>query len=475
MIRNLPARNAWPVQALLATGMAVCSAAFGAGLVAVSSRFGSNGPIVLLGLALLPLLAIGVVRDPRWGPLAVFATFPLGQIGAEVLPLGLQIVELALVAVAVILGLRNLGLGDPPLPWVAPLWWVLSLILWMLISLFAAPDQQLAIKQIAHTAGGLLTIVVIVSACRWFGDLRVILGGAVAVASAVAALSVRTTGSLRAELGGARVQGRLEGIFTSPNQFGAFCVLFMFVAVGLALGSRERRSRRAAVVATALLLVGLLLSLSRGAWIGAAIGIAYVALVLPRARRAALGFGLPLALGAAIFSSALPNQPQVAVLQERLGSLTVRSPYDARSEVWAEAVREIRAEPVTGQGPGSFPIASIRSASESSAVFAVHAHNILLNWAAESGIPAAVLLIGFAVALAVLTRAAAKEALEAGDRRRRAVIAGLVAALLSVLGQGMVDYPWGNTVVFVSISTVVGALLAARYLPQVDEADGSES
>lgn len=461
-----------PLRVLGLIAVTAAATVVGAGLAAVAARFGEFGPLVLLGLVLVPLVLIAAFRDMRIAPILVFATFPLGARGIEALPLQLNLSEVAIILIAAIVVLGRLSGGQAPLTWAPQLWWVVALFMWTLLLLPSAIDQQLSIKQSAQLAGGALFIATVLAVVQKARDVKVILAGGVAVAAVVSLIALSGGQQMEAQLGGARVSGRLEGAFTSANQLGAFCALFLMCAIGLALGSRSRVGRRASYVAIAILFGGLALSLSRGAWLGTALAIAYLAVALPRARRAALAVGLPLAAAAAIISSSLPAQPQVQVVQRRLEALTVRSPYDDRTDIWNEAIREIREEPVLGQGPGGFSVASARSASEASTSFAVHAHNFLLNWAAESGIPGALLLLSFIASLAVVSRRAARAALRQGDERERCVIAGLTAALLSVIGQGIVDYPWGNSVVFLSISAVIALLIASLYRREaVDEAD----
>jgi O-antigen ligase len=115
-------------------------------------------------------------------------------------------------------------------------------------------------------------------------------------------------------------------------------------------------------------------------------------IALPEFRRSLVVIGLPVLIIALAFGAFNPDAPQVEVVGERFQSLTLLSPYDARDQIWAEAIREIKEQPITGYGPGSFPVASIRSASESSTVFAGHAHNFLLTWGAETGVVGVLML-----------------------------------------------------------------------------------
>jgi O-antigen ligase len=149
---------------------------------------------------------------------------------------------------------------------------------------------------------------------------------------------------------------------------------------------------------SALLLAALAASLSRGAWVGAACGVAGMALALgPRARRWSLaGLGLvalALALGGA---GLLPP-----VLADRLASITR---YLAIFDAGAVAItpqnfavvermaqmqagwRMFMAHPLTGVGPGSYTLAYPHVAVGAWYASRGHAHNYYIHIAAEAGI-----------------------------------------------------------------------------------------
>jgi hypothetical protein len=177
-----------------------------------------------------------------------------------------------------------------------------------------------------------------------------------------------------------------------------------------------------------------------------------------------------------LIGSFAPGNTQVQVITKRVGALTFASPYDNRQQIWAEAIREMKARPWVGYGPGDFPVSSLRTGSETSSVYALHAHNIWLTWGAEAGIPAVLLIIGLTGAVGFAARRASRGANKRGDRADRAIVAGVTAALITVVGQGFVDYTMGNLVVFVALWALVGALLVARREAYVvlETADDSE-
>lgn len=439
--------------------------ALGAGLAVVSSLFDDAALIIMLALPLAPLLMLAVVAYPVLGAMVVLATFPVGSIGAPIGFAVLQAVEAAVLVVGMLLIIRRLALGEAPLPWAAPLVWAVALLAWMLVALYSAVDEALALKQIISMAGGIVFASVVLAACRNMLDLQRFLAAFTLVGTAIAvtALTTSSAENFKSAYGGAQVlEGRLQGALDHPNQLGSLCALAAPVAAALLLSARSQAGKVAAAVALALTLAALALSLSRGAWIGTAIAFFLLLVTLPQARRLLATLIVPLVGVGLIVWSFAPTTTETQVVGERARSLTVLSPYDDRTDIWAEARREIEEHPWTGIGPGGFRVASRRAESEASSVYANHAHNLFLNWGAESGIPAVLLLLAFAAALAIAAREASRRARAAGAIRDRVLTMGIAAGLLAVFSQGFVDHTLGNSVVHIALWSLVGALLVAR-------------
>ena len=430
----------------------------GYALSRLAGVFGDFSPVALLALVALPAAALAVLADPRWGVVAVFALFPLGLVEIPGTPV--ELAQVVIAAVAALVLLRQLA-GADRLLLPAPLWWLVALLAWSLVALPSSLDRSLAVRQVAALAGEAVFVAVVVLVCRRHGDVRRLMAALVVVAAAVALTTPAASTRVRSGFGGAVVKGRARGIFTEPNQLGTFCMGAGLVALALALGSNSRRSRLAAGAAGAVIFVGLLLSLSRGSWIGFSCGMVVLLLTLKEARRAVLSVGLPLLLLAALAGNFTATAPQVEVVGERLQSLVgEKNPYDDRPQIWAEAQREMIADPLTGHGPGNFEVASQRATSESRTAFALHAHNLLLTWGAEAGLPAALIILGFAAHLGLLTSQARRRARAAGRVHDAALLAGLAAAMAAVMGQGLLDYTLRNSVVFTAVMGVLGGLLA---------------
>lgn len=239
------------------------------------------------------------------------------------------------------------------------------------------------------------------------------------------------------------------GTFVNRNHFA--CFLAMALACGVALvlarvaegvGERKRgwatwiggEGSRNLILALllALGLAGLLASLSRA---GIAIGIlALVTTVLTAGR-----FAPPrvrVAMAAALIS--LAAIPWLALGSERLidryseSAVSLAAP-SGRLQVWEDTLRMTRAHALAGTGLGTFAAAYPSYRSPRVRLFYAHAHNDLLQFAAEAGVPGLSLLI---LLLAILI-ARARRGLGGGYGP---LGAGFAAALLAILLHGLVDF-----------------------------------
>jgi putative inorganic carbon (HCO3(-)) transporter len=461
-LRTLPPTDSI-TSAASVTSLAALAGGLGVAVAAFAALFDEAAPIAMPLVVLLPILLGLVFVKPGIGAIAVLAAMPVGSQGLPVGPLELQAVEGAVLIVAALVVLRRLAAGNTPLPWDPALNWPLLLLTWALASLYWAIDEGLAVKQILSLVGGMVFACVILAECRTMLDLRRIAGAFVVVATAISVTALASRGEFESAYGGAQVvSGRLAGAFDHPNQLASFCAMVAPLAAVFVIAARSPRARLASGAALILIAGALTLSLSRGAWIGTALAFLFLLVKLAEARRLLAILIVPLvALGFFTWSLA-PTTTEIEVVGERARSLTRRSPYDHREVIYDEAIREVRAKPVTGYGPGSFPVASVRAGSESSTVSAEHAHNLLLTWAAELGVPGALLLIAFGAALALATAHASRDLRRSGAMRERVLLLGLAAGLIAVTGQCFFDYTLRNAVVHVSLWGFVGALLAYR-------------
>lgn len=183
-----------------------------------------------------------------------------------------------------------------------------------------------------------------------------------------------------------------------------------------------------------LVLLVLLLTQSRGAWLGTAVGL-FVFLVWKDKR---FLIAIPIGL---IFLFLLVKQTGDGTL---LGFLSLLdqgqdSSLPGRVEIWAKVISLIKDFPATGIGLDAlgqvYPIYfnSFLFPEYSSTLF--HAHNTLLSVAIEMGLPTLILYVSLLTSFGVMTRRAWKHARSIN----RVLIMGLVCGMLSHQVFGVMD------------------------------------
>lgn len=185
-------------------------------------------------------------------------------------------------------------------------------------SLLWAMDPELAAFEITILLQSLAVLVYLVKTARTVGDIEFLVRMvAVSVIIQAAMAAFLSLGPALVELGpvtlgrnGARVAGALG----SANGFGAYLALHLPLMLALSLGGRSRVDRRLGLAAFVGGFLAMIASGSRGAWVGATLGLG--AAIFVGHRRGWLG------------SRAIAILASVAVIS----GLTVRSVITARLE-----------------------------------------------------------------------------------------------------------------------------------------------
>ncbi len=151
------------------------------------------------------------------------------------------------------------------------------------------------------------------------------------VAAAVLAASLGLAGYVGAFPGAYDIftlYGRVSGTFKDPNVFGASLVLPATYLMHLLLTPRSWKVKAPALCALMLLVLGILLSFSRGAWFGLTVAtaiLAYVSIVMAKSAgqrmRLIAGLGGAAVVGATLIGIALQFDAVSSLLSER-ASLT---------------------------------------------------------------------------------------------------------------------------------------------------------
>jgi O-antigen ligase len=204
---------------------------------------------------------------------------------------------------------------------------------------------------------------------------------------------------------------RAYGMFGQPNPFAGYLGTILPLALAMSLIPQPGRFRTVSAICFGLIAMGIVLSLSRGAWVGVAISLGVMAMAWsPRARKlviplAALGI---LLVGLAMLGL-LPASlsTRITSVTDNFGVFDVRS-VQLSSENFAVVERMAHWQagwymfqdyPFLGVGPGNYPAVYEEYYIPPWREPLGHAHNYYLNMAAEAGVPgllALLLVLGLA-------------------------------------------------------------------------------
>lgn len=455
----------------LALGLALLVAALGLTLAVLPLR-------LALAATLAPLAGLLLLARPGAGLALVALAVPFGTlVGVSVGGLEVDGADLAVLGAAAAWlagGLVRKRLALRP---DAVLWSAAGLTAVIVLSVLPAQSLPLVLKEAAKWLE-LLVVYLLARDLLQEGDRRLVVAALLGAASLQAALGLAqfATGSGPQ---GFRLLDRFSrayGTFAQPNPFGGYLAFVLPLAFVLGLDRAAMRARPLlgllALLTAAVAGSAILVSFSRSAWIAAAAGLLGVTALC--SRRAALALGLGLAvLTTVAFLGSLNLLP--AFFTARLGvalayfgvvDLATVPVTDANFAVierlahWLAGYRMFADHPFLGVGAGNYPLAYPAYALPRWQDPLGHAHNVYLNFLAETG------LAGLAAFLVFVLTASYTAALRARTGRglARLLAWGALGALIALVVFNIFD----NLFVH-GMTALVGLVLG---LPQGDHDSG---
>ncbi len=271
----------------------------------------------------------------------------------------------------------------------------------------AAADQTIAIHGVyAHYQGILSLGALSISFLLWkqadwqskILQVFLVLLVVGAVAQALLALAQMGAAAFGSQLMGVGVRSiRTSGTFGNPNVFGSYMVPMTLLSIALAQ-IVSARHKKLIYASTVLILLASLSTLSLSVWL--AFGVTGVILVIDRWRRGGVNRRFLLTLLAAVLlivafflftESGLTRHGIV----ERINRAATVSGGGAGSRVqlWKAGARLIVARPIVGWGPDNFRVAAPGAGLLGGVIeLPAHPHNLLMEFAVNFGLPAALLL-----------------------------------------------------------------------------------
>ena len=240
---------------------------------------------------------------------------------------------------------------------------------------------------------------------------------------------------------------RAYGTFGQPNPFGGYLAMVLPVAIALAFWRRPWAGRPDRLTFLALLSavtggIALLMSLSRGAWMGILAGLAL--LLWTQTRRGGLVVLAGLLLSGALAGLAVTHLLPATILGRLAQVVEYVGLFDASRVVptaanwaivermahWQAAWNMYQAYPVLGVGPGHYALAYPTFRVNNFWLLPLgHAHNIYLNIMAETGFLG---IISYLVQLASWIAVIIAARRRAATPRDRALATGILASSVAV-------------------------------------------
>jgi putative inorganic carbon (HCO3(-)) transporter len=308
-----------------------------------------------------------------------------------------------------------------------------------------------------------LMFVVMVNVARTERRLRwlLVLALAVTVTLCVDALNNYRLGNLTVE--GYRVKGLIGSMLENPNEMAIHLGTMMPLALALALGTRNPLKKMLFAACAVLTLATVVVTFSRGGFLGMVAAVAVLAWKLGRRNR--LLVFAALAVVAFLFLTLAPGNYWLRLASMFDPSLDALGSSAARREVLFRSVLVALRHPLFGIGIGNFHNVSIRE---------LETHNAYTQVAAEMGLIALLFYVRF---LTVPLRRLLRIERETFDGRRTSHYYYLAVGLQASLASFMVSSFFGSVAYYWYAYYLVGYAVCLRRIyesehgPLVDERD----
>ena len=248
------------------------------------------------------------------------------------------------------------------------------------------------------------------------------------------------------------IKARVGSTFENPNVLGEYLVLVIPVAIAMLWGQKGWFSKLATVGLTCIMLVCLIYTYSRGAYLGLMLALAMFAVLRDR-RFVVLGV-----IGLLILPFVLP--PSVINRFTSIGNLSDTS-SSYRISVWLGSLKVVQDYWPSGIGLGLEPFKLIYPKYSLNAAYAHHSHNIYIQLLIETGIA------GFGLFLAMLV--VYYKTLLAGffrtrDRFTSTFMIAIASGMAGYLAQGMVENIWYNNRVLLTFWVMLAFGMIAKAI-----------
>lgn len=228
------------------------------------------------------------------------------------------------------------------------------------------------------------------------------------------------------------IQSRVGSTFNNPNILGEYLILMIPMAIGVLWYNKKLVYKGLFVAMLAVMGICMLMTFSRGAWLG--LIVALVAFSIVRDRRLFVLFLIALI----IMPFALPDT--VMNRFTSIGSLSDTS-SSYRLSILLGSLRMVENYWISGIGLGDQAFKAIYPKYSLAAAYAHHSHNVYLQMILEMGVAGALV---FALILYVFFRAMLAHQAKTRDSFLSSVMIAAGAGVAGYMVQGLVENVWYN-------------------------------
>ncbi|HSH35941.1 O-antigen ligase family protein [Schnuerera sp.] len=243
------------------------------------------------------------------------------------------------------------------------------------------------------------------------------------------------------------VKTRIYSVFGNPNIFAEYLIMIIPISLSLFWFSKKIHKKAIFLITSLILILALVLTLSRGGWIGFAFGMFVFVLLIEK--RLLLSI-IPLGLGAIYF---LPQ-----TILNRIASIVnfADSSNDYRIRMWKITLDIIKDHWLVGVGFGHLPFKqTFETYIRTMPTF--HAHNTYLETMAEMGVLGFIIFIVF---IFTLFKYSIKKLLKGKDNYIKTMAIGVLSGLAAVLAHGAAENILYIPRIIITFWILVGLVLA---------------
>ena len=251
----------------------------------------------------------------------------------------------------------------------------------------------------------------------------------------------------------------VSSTFGNYNHLAGYLEMAIPLILGLFLAGFRGVRLILMIYLTSLMLAAIILSLSRGGWIGCLLGLGFMAVALATNRYfehrkliAALAGGFLVV--ALVVLASTPVVERIRTFEQRGETPNFR----ARVTVWGVTVEMIKDHPLLGTGPGTFATVFTKYQPPGFASRYFMAHNDYLHFTSEVGLPLVAILAWMIIAL--YRRGFTK--LKDPSRLVRGTTLGAMSGITAILFHSTVDFNLhipSNALLFTVLLAIVAAPL----------------